>query len=142
MFEQSSALHLVEEMNSILEEVIVEIFVNVQQKVESNLFWVHNFLQIYLYFRDISIIIYRLDESVAVPPGQVVIRRIAAAFPFFLSYDLLSFVIHIVNRSLEDGSFIVAECMENRYIAHSEAIDQLIIVGETIFDLKDEFRFS
>lgn len=132
-----------EELKGILEKIVVEVFVDGQQEVQTDLLGVHDLLQVDLDFGNIAVVVDSLDDSVSVPAWEVVVGRVAAALPIILSYYLLCFIVDVEDGSLQGGSFVMAECVENRNVSDPVEINELFVERESISgQFKVKFGFS
>lgn len=121
-----------EQLEGILEKIVVEVFVDGKQEVQTDLLGVHDFLQVDLDLWNFPVIVDSLDDSIAVPAWEVIVGSVAAALPAILGYYLFCLVIDVEDGGLQGGSFVVAECVEDWNVSDSVEIDELIIVGKSV----------
>ncbi len=80
----------------------------------------------------VSVLVDRLDNAGGIPGREEEVGVVADAFPFALVDDLLGVVVDVVDGSDLDLAFYVPEGVEDGHVAHSEAIDHLIVVHEPV----------
>ena len=104
-----------------------------KQKVKTNFFRIHNFLNLYSKFLTISISMVRLNDYRSIPSREEEIIIITCTFPLIPRNNFLCLVINIIDRSFLYISINMSKSMKNRYESKSKTISKLIIIHKSIF---------
>lgn len=123
-----------EKVNGVGEEIIIEVFVEVEHKVETDLSGVHHLLDSHTDFLDITVLVEALNYGSAIEARHEEID-VAGGLPGLLCNDDLSLVIDVVDGSGEGLSGLVAEGVEDGDWAHVEVLDHLIVPCETVLGI-------
>ena len=130
-----------EELNCILKEIIIKIFMEMQKEMHGDFLRVNHLLHGENTILTVSVEMVCLDHSWAIPGWVEEVVGIAGWFPGISVDDLLTLIMDIVDWSFQDLSFLVSECMENRHPTQAEAVGKLIIEGESV-SLKAKIKLS
>ena len=101
-----------EELNGVLQQVVIEVFVKVEKEVQTYLLWIHDLLDSHFHIINITVGMVSLNYGRTVPARYEEVD-ITSSFPFILSHNLLSFVVHIVDGSGEGFTLSVPEGVEH-----------------------------
>ena len=127
LMHQSWFLGVVHHVNSVLKKIIIKIFVYMQQKVQSYLLWIQNFLNPYWKLIHVSIFVLPFNNSWRIKTRNVIFSSVST-LPLVPSHNFLRFVINIVNRSIFDFSILKIKCPEHAYGSQTEIVNQVIVV--------------
>ena len=78
-----------EQINGILQQVVIEILVEVQQEVQTDLLVVHDLVDHHRQLRTVPVAVLGLHHHVAVPGREEEVDTIATALPSLSPHDLL-----------------------------------------------------
>ena len=106
--------------------------------MQGQLFRVHHFLGHHCEILNVSVLEQAIEDDAAIVSWEIILTAVRA-LPLLLSYDLLGFVVDVVNWSCEHFSVFECVCSEHAVGAHVVLVDQEIVVfsGEIEFGLAD-----
>lgn len=118
---------VINHFNHILEQVIVEVFIELEEEVESKLLVVHHFLSHHCEIVAIAVL-----EKAVVNHGSVgaweEVFAFVGALPFLFGHNFFSLVIDIVDWGGEDLSVLEAVGPEHRVVPHVVAVDEIVVM--------------
>lgn len=121
----------VQEVDGVGEQVIVEIFIEMQHEVQTDLAGVHHLLSGHANSSHISILVEPLNDRSGVEARDEEVD-VASGLPGFLGDDLLSLVADVINGSGQGLACLVPEGVEDGDGSHVEILDELVVPGEAI----------
>ena len=137
------SMRSMKELDCILEQIIIKVFVEMQQEMHWDFLGVNHLLGGEGTVFTVSVEMVGFDHGWAVPGGEVEMIGIASWLPGLPVNDLFGFVIDVVDWGGLHLSFLMSEGVEDRDAADGEAVSQLVVVAEAVgFNVEGVLGFS
>ena len=85
------------QIDCVLQEVIVKVFIQVQQEVKTDFLGVHDLLNGHIHFFNVSVNVLAFNNSGAIPSWDKEVD-VASGIPVVCGYDFFSFIVDVVDR--------------------------------------------
>jgi len=92
---QSLSIIAFQQLNGIFQQIIIKIFINMQQEMKCNLFRIHNLFNIEHKLINISVLILVFDYHRSIESWNEIFGFVGA-LPTIIGHDLLDLVVYIV----------------------------------------------
>jgi len=134
---QSLSIIAFQQLNGIFQQIIIKIFINMQQKMKCNLFRIHNLFNIEHKLINISVLILAFDYHRSIESWNEIFGFVGA-LPTIIGHDLLDLVVYIVYWSSTYSSIFKETSSKHGDWAQVVNIYLIVIV----LRLKPEFGLS
>jgi hypothetical protein len=124
----------VEEVDGVGQQIIVEVFIEMQHEVETDLTGVHHLLGRHTNSRHITILVEALNDRSGVEAWDEEVD-VASGLPGLLGDDLLCLVADVVDGSGQSLACLVPESMVDGDGTHVEVLDELVVPCEAILGI-------